>query len=107
MKDEKRQVFLPPLRPYETADTPATVLDIPPEKDTFVIPGEQMTADELMSVARPVTMPPLLPSEEPDSMVSVLDAEPDLKIDDAEWGSARKAPEITIGKGKLLHPWDD
>jgi hypothetical protein len=107
MMDEKRQVSLPPLRPYEMPDTPATVLDIPPEKDTFVILGERMTADELRSMAQPVIMPPLHPAELPDSMVSVFDAVPDLRLDDPNWGTAKKAPEITIRKGKMLHPWDD
>jgi hypothetical protein len=107
MKDEKRQVFLPPLRPYEMPDTPATVMDIPPEKETFVVPGEQMTVDELRSLARPVAMPPLHPLEEPDSIISVFKPETDAGQEEAEWGAAKRAPEITTGKGKLLHPWDD
>jgi hypothetical protein len=107
MSDDKRQVSLPPLRPYEMPDTPVTALDIPAEKDTFIITGERMTADELRSMARPVTMPPLHPAELPDSMVSVLKAEPDSRLDDREWGTAKRMPEITIRKGNLLHPWDD
>ena len=88
-------------------DTPALVLNIPPERDTFVIPGEKMTPEELRSMDRAVTMPPLHPSELPDTAVSVLDTEPDFRLDDAEWGTAKRAPEITVPKGKLLHPWDD
>ena len=107
MKDEKRQIAMPPLRPYEMPDAPATVLDLPPEKDTFVVPGEQITEDERRSMARPVKMPPLHPSELPDSLVSVFDAGPDSREDETDWGTAKQAPEITIRKGKLLHPWDD
>jgi hypothetical protein len=107
MKDEKRQISLPPLRPYEMPDTPASAMDLPPERDTFIITGERMTGDEVRSMARPVMMPPLHPSEVPDTMIRVLDAEPDARLDETEWGTATRAPEITIRKGKLLHPWDD
>jgi hypothetical protein len=107
MKEETREVFLPPLRPYEMPDTPATALDLTPEPDTFVIPGEQMTEDERRSMAQPVSMPPLHISEMPETMVSVLEVQPDSRLDDRDWGTAKPAPEITIRKGKLLHPWDD
>jgi hypothetical protein len=107
MMDEKQQVFLPPLRRYELPDSPATILDLPPEKDTFVVPGERMTEDERRSMAQPIIMPPLRPEEMPDSTVSVFDATPDLRLDDTDWGTAKKAPEITLRKGKMLHPWDD
>jgi hypothetical protein len=107
MKDEKRQISLPPLRPYEMPDTPASALDLPPEQDTFIVSGEHMTGEELQSMARPVIMPPLHPSELPDTLIRVLNAEPDTRLDEMEWGTAKRAPEITIRKERLLHPWDD
>jgi hypothetical protein len=107
MKDEKQQISLPPLRSYEMPDTQATALDLPQEKDTFTLPCERITEDELRSMARPVKMPPLHPDDLPDSAVSVLDAQPEPWLDEAEWGTTKRAPEITIRKGKLLHPWDD
>jgi hypothetical protein len=107
MKDEKRHISMPPLRQYEMPDTMATSLDIPPEKDTFVVPGERISGDELRSLARPVEMPPLHPSEQPDSMLRAITVTPDPRLDDPEWGVAKRVPDIAIRKGKLLHPWDD
>lgn len=106
MKDEQ-QITMPPLRPYELPDLPAEVLAIPPEKDTFVIPGERPTAGELQSMSRPVTLPPLRPDEIPDTAVTVLAAVPDRVLDEPEWGAAKRVPVIAAGKGKMLRPWDD
>jgi hypothetical protein len=88
-------------------DIPATRLDIPPEKDVFVIPGEVMTADEIRSMARPLRMPPLRDGEMTDFATGMPGLVPDRLLDDPEWGTTRQAPVIHSGKGKLLHPWDD
>jgi hypothetical protein len=104
---EKRRVVMPPLRPYELPDTPATVLAVPPEKDEFAIPGEHLTPDEIRSMPRPVKLPPLRPDEVPESSVRVLAADPDRLLDQPEWGTAKKTPEIIPGRGKMLRPWDD
>ncbi|MCK9579668.1 MAG: hypothetical protein M0Q92_04365 [Methanoregula sp.] len=103
----KQRVDMPPLRPYEQPDGPTTVLPLPHEKDTFVIPGEHPTAVELRSLPRPVILPPLRPDEMPATAVRVLAAVPDRVLDEPEWGTAKKVPEIPVGKGKLLHPWDE
>jgi hypothetical protein len=106
MKDEQR-IAMPPLRPYELPDLPAEVLAIPPEKDTFVIPGERPTAGELRSMSWPVTLPPLRPDEMPETAEEVLAAAPDRVLDEPEWGAAKRVPVIMAGKGKLRRPWDD
>lgn len=106
MKDKER-IVMPPLRPYEYPDSPATRLDIPPEKDVFALPGEQASRDEIRSLPVPLVLPPLRPDEVPESAVRVLPADPNPRLDDPEWGTAKKMPEIVIGRGKLLHPWDD
>jgi len=98
---------MPPLRPYEIPDPPAGVLAIPPVMDTFTVAGERETADELQSRARPVILPALRPGEMPDTTVSVFAAVPDRVLDEPEWGTAKRIPDITIGKEKLLRPWDD
>jgi hypothetical protein len=56
---------------------------------------------------RAVTLSPLRPDEVPESSVRVLAADPDRLLDQPEWGTAKKTPEITLGRGKMLHPWDD
>jgi hypothetical protein len=43
----------------------------------------------------------------PATAVRVLAAVPDRVLDEPEWGTAKKVPEIPVGKGKLLHPWDE
>ena len=106
-KEDERSVRMPPLRPFEMPDSPATALDIEPEPDEFAIPSEAMTRDELQSLPRAVDMPPLRPEEMPDSIVTALLAGPDRTLDDPSWGVGAKAPVITLSKGKLLHPWDD
>jgi hypothetical protein len=104
---EERQIFMLPLRAYELPDTPAEVLAIPAEMDTFWVPDERPTPDELRSLARPVTMPPLRPDEMPDTVVRGADRIPDPLLDDPEWGAAKRAPQVTLQKGRLLRPWDD
>jgi hypothetical protein len=105
--DESRVITMPPLRQYEMPVFPATVLDSEPEPDTFAMPGEQMTADEIAFVERAVVMPPLRPDEQPDSAVFALDAVADPLLDEPSWGMGSKAPDIVIRRGKLLHPWDE
>jgi hypothetical protein len=105
--EEVRAIRMPPLRPYEMANFPATVLDIEPEPEEFAIPGEMMTSDEITFLERTVVMPPLRPDELPDSAVFTLEAEPDPSLDEPSWGMGTQAPDIVIRKGKLLHPWDD
>lgn len=105
--DDVWVIIMPPLRPYEMPDFPATALDSEPEPDTFAIPGEKMTRDEIGFVALPVVLPPLRPDEFPDSEVFTLYAEPDPMLDEPSWGIGSKAPDIVIRTGKLLHPWDD
>ena len=107
MKRSGSPVILPPLRRHEIPDAPATALPLPPEKDTFVIPGETMTEEEKRQQGRPVRLPPLHPSEEPDGSVRRLALTPDPHLDGPEWGTAKRPPEISIGRAKLLHPWDD
>ena len=102
-----RRITMPPLRPYELADLPAKPLAIPPETDTFVILGEHETAEELQSRPRPVILPPLRSGEIPDTAVSVLAAVPDRVLDEPEWGTAKRVPEITLKKERLLRPWDE
>ena len=104
--DKGRPLSMPPLRPYEMPDLPATALDIEPEPDEFAIPAEAMTREERRYLPRAVEMPPLRPEEMPDSEVTVLLAGPNRTLDDPSWGVAGKAPDITVRKGKLLHPWD-
>jgi hypothetical protein len=106
-EEKERPISMPPLRPYEMPDQPATALDIEPEPDEFAIPAEAMTRDEIRSQPRAIEMPPLRPEEMPDSATTALIAGPDRTLDDPEWGAGTKAPEITIRKGKMLHPWDD
>jgi len=98
---------MPDLKRYEMPDTPATALDCEPEPDEYALPGEEMTREEMRLIARPIGMPPLLADEMPDSAVSVLRVKPDLGLDEPSWGLCARAPEISIPKGKLLHPWDD
>lgn len=98
---------MPPLQRYEFPDLPATVMKLPPEKDEFVIPGEVTTPDERRDLPRPVVQPPLRSDEMPDGAVKVLRAAPDRVLDEPDWGTAKRAPEIVTGKGKLLRPWDD
>ncbi len=100
-------IAMPPLRPYEMPDFPATVLDVEPEPDAFALPEEKMTRDEIGYASLPVVLPPLRPDEYPDSAVFTLDAEPDPSLDEPSWGMGSKAPDIVIRTGKLLHPWDD
>ena len=104
---EVRAIRMPPLRPYEMPDFPATVLDIEPEPDEFAIPEEKMTRDEIAFLERSVVMPPLRPDELPDSAVFTLEAEADPSLDEPSWGMGAKAHDIVIHKGKLLYPWDD
>lgn len=104
---DKERVVMPPLRPYEFPDTPATRLDLPPDKDEFVIPGEQDSRDEILSLPTRLDLPPLRPDEVPDSSMRVFLADPGPRPDEPEWGTAKKMPEISLGRGKLLHPWDD
>lgn len=104
---EKRRVVMPPLRPYELLDIPATALAIPPQKAEFAIPGESLTMDEIQSMSRPVILPPLRPDEIPESSVRVLTAGPDRLLDEPEWGTAKKTPEIIPGRGGMLRPWDE
>ncbi len=85
---------------------PATALDIEPEPDEFVVPAEAMTRDEIRFLPRAVEMPPLRPEEMPDTEGTVLPAGPNRTLDDPSWGAGAKSPEITLRKGKLLHPWD-
>lgn len=106
MKGERR-ITMQPLRPYELPDLPAEPLVIPPETDTFVIPGEQPTAYEQQSLSRPVILPPLRPDEMPETSVTVLAAAPDRVLDEPEWGAAKRSPVIAAGNRKLLHLWDD
>ena len=105
--EEVRAIRMPPLRPYEISDFPATVLDIEPEPEEFAIPNEKMTRDEIAFLERSVVMPPLRPDELPDSAVFTLVVEADLSLDEPSWDMGTKAPDIVIHKGKLLHPWDD
>jgi hypothetical protein len=107
LTQEVRAIRMPPLRPYEMQDFPATALDIEPEPDAFALPQEMMTADEAGFVALPVVMPPLRPDELPDSAVFTLIAEADPSLDEPSWGMGSQAPDIVIRKGKLLHPWDE
>jgi hypothetical protein len=101
------RIILPPLRPYEMPDTPAVPLPIPPEKDEFAVPGEVPGADELRTLPREVILPPLRPDEVPETDAVVISVVPDRSRDGPEWGTAKRMPEITLGKGKLLRPWDD
>jgi len=103
----ERRIAMPALRQYELPDTPATALSIPPERDTFVVPDERPTPAELQSLPGAVVLPPLRPDEIPASAVRVLAAEPDRLLDDPERGAAKRTPDITAGRGRLLHPWDD
>ena len=105
--EDARPITMPPLRPYEMPDLPATALDIEPEPDEFAIPAEAMTRDEIRFLPRAVEMPPLRPEEIPDTEVTVLLAGPNRTLDDPSWGAGTKAPEIRMRKSKLLHPWDD
>jgi hypothetical protein len=107
MEDDIWIITMPPLRPYEMQDFPATALDIEPEPDTFVLPHEIMTADEIGFLEQPVDLPPLRPDELPDSAVFTLLAEADPSLDEPSWGMGSTAPDIVIRKGKLLHPWDE
>jgi len=107
MKRSGEPITLPPLRRHEMPDSPATPLPIPPEKDTFVVPGETMTEEERLLAGRAVQMPSLLPSEEPDGVVRRLVLLPDPHLDGPEWGTAKRPPEIAIPNGRLLSPWDD
>jgi len=104
---KEQRIDMPPLRPYELPNQPAGVLAIPGEKDTFVIPGERETADEIQSRAQPIILPPLRCGEMPDTAVSVFAAVPDRVLDEPEWGTAKRIPDITIRKEKLLRPWDE
>jgi hypothetical protein len=104
---EQRRITMPPLRPYELPDSPATVLAVPPEKIEFAIPGERVSRDEIRSTPAPVLLPPLRPFEVPESSVRILAADPDRLLDEPEWGTAKKTPDITLGRGKMLRPWDD
>lgn len=104
---KERRIDMPPLRPYELPDQAAGVLAIPAEKDTFVVPGEYETSGELLSRPRPVILPPLRPGEMPDTAVSVFAAAPDRILDEPEWGTAKRIPDITVRKEKLLRPWDE
>jgi hypothetical protein len=106
-KEEVMAIRMPPLRPYEMADFPATALDIEPEPEEFAIPSEKMTVDEIAYLERSVVMPPLRPDEQPDSAVFTLVATADPSLDDPSWDMGAKAPDIVIRKGKMLHPWDD
>lgn len=105
--DEIWVIRMPPLRPYEITDFPATALDIEPEPDAFPLPGERMTRDEIGFEALPVVLPPLRPDELPDSAVFTLDAKADPALDEPSWGMGEKAPDLVIRTGKLLHPWDE
>jgi len=105
--EEVMAIRMPPLRPYEMPDFPATVLDIEPEPDEFAIPNEMMTVDEIAYLERSVIMPPLRPDELPDSTVFTFEAKADPSLDEPSWGMGTKAPDIVIRKGKMLHPWDD
>ena len=105
--EDVRAITMPPLRPYEMPDFPATVLDGEPEPEEFAIPGEKMTVDEIAFLERPVILPPLRRDELPDSAVFTLEAEPDPSLDEPSWGMGTQAPGIVIRTGKLLHPWDD
>jgi hypothetical protein len=96
-----------PLRKHEMPDEPARALPLPPERDTFTIPGERMSADEQDAVARPVLMPPLHHSELPHAIERTIDFVPDPRLDDMEWGTARRAPDIPPQKKRFLRPWDD
>jgi len=100
-------ITMPPLRPYEMADFPATALENEPEPDAFAIPGEKMNRDEIGFEALPVVLPPLRWDEFPDSAVFTLDAMPDPTLDEPSWGTGTKTPDIVIRTGKLLHPWDE
>jgi hypothetical protein len=103
----KQLIIMPPLRPFEVPDEPATVLAIPPERQKYAVTGEHPTADELQSMPRAIIMQPLRPDEIPESSGRVLAATPDRVLDEPGWGTAKQAPLITAGRGKLLHPWDD
>ncbi len=81
---EKQRIFMPPLRPYELPDTPATAMAIPPEKDEYAVPDEHLTMDEIRSMPRPVKLPPLRPDEVPESSVRPLEAEPNRLLDQPE-----------------------
>jgi len=105
--DDIRVITMPPLRPYEMPDFPATALDIEPEPDAFAIADEKMTSDEIAFLERSVVLPPLRPDELPDSAVFTLVAEADPSLDEPSWGMGSKAPDIVIRTGKLLHPWDE
>jgi hypothetical protein len=105
--DDSWVITMPPLRPYEMPDFPATALNIEPEPDEYPLFGEKMTRDELGFEALPVDLPPLRPDELPDSAVFTIYAEPDPALDEPSWGTGTKAPDIVIRTGKLLHPWDD
>jgi hypothetical protein len=107
MNDDSWMISMPPLRPYEMQDFPATALDIEPEPDTFALPEEKMTDDEIAFLEQPVVLPPLRPDELPDSAVFTLQAEADLSLDEPSWGMGSDAPDIVIHKGTLLHPWDN
>ena len=102
-----RPIRMPPLRPYEMPDLPATALDIEPEPDEFAIPTEAMTREEIRFLPRAVEMPPLRPEEMPDSNVTVFLAGPNRTLDDPSWGAGGKTPDINLRKGKMLHPWDN
>jgi len=105
--DKKEKIVMPPLRPYEMPEMPAVALEGEPEPSEFAIQAEELSRDELREMACPVDLPPLRDDELPDTVVTVIRAEPDSLLDDPSWGFGKPAPEITIRKGRLLHPWDD
>jgi hypothetical protein len=106
-QDDSRPISMPPLRPYEMPDLPATALDIEAEPDEFAIPAEAMTRDEIRFLPRAIEMAPLRPEEMPDSAVTAYIAGPNRTLDDPEWGAGTKVPGFNLHKGKMLHPWDE
>ncbi|PKG31450.1 MAG: hypothetical protein CW742_13345 [Methanoregula sp.] len=107
MRREEAREEDPPLRRYEMPDEQARALPLLPERDTFAVPGERMSADEQESIARPVLMPPLHPSELPHATERIQNSVPDPRLDDPEWGTAKRAPDIPPETKRLLRPWDD
>lgn len=106
-EEDSHPISMPPLRPYEMPDLPATALAIEPEPDEFAIPAESMTRDEIRFLSKAVEMSPLRPEEMPDSAATAIPAGPNRTLDDPSWGAGTNAPDIALRKGKLLHPWDD
>ena len=100
-------IRLPPLREHEVPDGRAAALSLPPERDTFAIQGERMTAKEEREMARPVAMAPLIPSEEPDSSARAGTETAGPQYDEPDWGAAKRAPDIIVQGARLLRPWDD